>query len=128
MDKKSGFVPVECPPGCAYAMLDHGDRHCGYILLTEQSRGCDPGPGCKRYRRGHHHPSTPMRVRDPDRRRARVSQEPRPRNHPKPTWDTARGRELWQQGLSNSQLAAELGVCPATIQRRKTRYWKKGED
>lgn len=123
-----GFTPVKCPPGCAYAMNDHGEEHCGFVLLANQSRGCDPGPECKRYRKGHHHPPAPMRIKDPARRRARVTREPKPRNHPKPAWDITRGRELWQQGMTNHSIAAELGISVASVQRRKARYWKMGVD
>lgn len=121
-----GFEPANCPPGCAYAMTDHGVPHCGYILLAHQRRGCDPGPNCKRYRNGHMRPPTPMRVKDPAKRRRRISDKPR-KTIP-PSWDVAEGRRLWEDGWSNSRIAGELGVCESSVQRRKAKYWKKGVD
>lgn len=103
-----------------------GVDHCGYILLANQSRGCDPGPGCTRYRRGHFRPPAPMRVRDPARRRARICDKPR--KGVALSWDVAEGRRLWEEGWSNGRIAEELGVCKASVQRRKDKYWKKGAD
>lgn len=120
------FVPAKCPPGCAYAMTDHGVAHCGFILLANQSRGCDPGPGCKRYRKGSFRPPTPMRVKDPARRRPRISDKPR--KPVAPVWDVAEGRRLWEAGRTDSMIAEELGISKASVQRRKARYWKKGEN
>lgn len=120
------FVPAKCPPGCAYAMTDHGMEHCGYILLANQSRGCDPGPGCKRYRKGHFRAPTPMRVKDPAKRQSRISDKPR--KPVTPTWDVAEGRRLWEAGRTDWMIAEELGVSQSSVQRRKARYWKKGVD
>lgn len=120
------FTPVKCPPGCAYAMLDHGEEHCGYVLLANQMRGCDPGPGCTRYRKGHFRQPAPMRVKDPARRESRISDNPR--KHAPPGWDVARGRQLWVDGWTNIRIAAELGISDASVQRRKARYWRKGVD
>jgi len=120
------FVPAKCPPGCAYSMVCEGMSHCGFILLANQSRGCDPGPGCKRYRKGHFRPPTPMRVKDPARRRSRISDKPR--KPVAPTWDVAEGRRLWEAGYTDSMIAGELGISKASVQRRKARYWKKGVD
>lgn len=98
----------ECPPDCRYSMkmssTGHGDphRHCGFILYEGQIRGCEPGKGCARYRAGRR----PVPVK----------------------WDTARGRQMWLSGRSNSEIARELGVCKATVQNRKARFWKKNMD
>ena len=107
-------------------MTDHGVEHCGYVLLAHQLRGCDPGPGCIRYRKGHFRAPTPMRVKDPARRQKRLSDKPR--KNVSQSWDVARGRELWLEGRTNREIAEAVGISASSVQRRKVRYWKKGVD
>lgn len=52
------FEPRKCRPGCVFSMClrsgeigSDGVRHCGFILKTGKSRGCDPGPACTQYAR-----------------------------------------------------------------------------
>lgn len=120
------FEPVACPPGCAYAMTDHRVPHCGYILIAHQRRGCEPGPGCKRYRKGHLAPPAPMRIKDPAKRQSRIQDTP-PRHTP-PAWNVARGRQLSEEGWIDEEIARELGVCRSSVQKRRTKYWEKGVD
>lgn len=50
----AGFQPAKCPLDCRYLMAYQHNQdyshHCGYILMTGRSRGCDPGRGCTRYK------------------------------------------------------------------------------
>lgn len=52
---KSSTEPAKCPLDCRYLMAfpynDAWPHHCGYILITGHSRGCDPGEGCIRYQK-----------------------------------------------------------------------------
>lgn len=115
---KLRFPGDECPPNCVYSMrlnaktegISH--RHCGYILKTGRSRGCEPGKGCKRYENRKQPPNQPMTVKNPRQL----------------SWDVKRGRELWQQGRTLAAIAEELGISRASVARRVAEYWKKGAD
>ena len=52
---KPSAGPEQCPLDCRYLMAymycQDFPHHCGYILMTGHSRGCDPGEGCIRYRK-----------------------------------------------------------------------------
>lgn len=67
-----------------------------------------------------------MRVKDPAKRRTRISTKPRKQTPP--SWDVAEGRRLWECGRTNHQIALALGVCESSVQRRKAKYWKAGVD
>ena len=103
------FEPRKCRPGCVFSMcLRSGDvgsggtRHCGFILKTGQSRGCDPGPDCNQYVR-------------------RIS----PRTGRKFTWDESRGRELWLEGRTDQEIADALDVKRKVIGETRRRKWQK---
>lgn len=107
------------PPDCIYSMrlntasegISH--RHCGYILKTGQSRGCEPGKNCARYKNS----------KEPPKPQAMTAKE-----HPRLHWDVRRGRELWRQGWTLAAIAEELGISRASVERRVAKYWKKGAD
>jgi hypothetical protein len=74
---------------------------CGYLGYTGELRGCDPGPGCKRYLkwRNHH-----------NRGKA-------------PTWDVETGRKMWSEGYSDSYIGKKLGVSRETVAEYRRRNW-----
>ena len=114
MAEKYEWPGDECPPDCIYAMklatTSQGwcHRHCGYILKTDQSRGCEPGKNCTRYDNGSNGGALVKSVG--------------------PAWNVALGRELWQQGVPQRKIAEQLGTSTASVERRVRLYWKHGRD
>ena len=99
-----GFEPVKCPEDCWYRQTVNGNTPmCGYLFMTGQMRGCDPGPECRRYI------STNPRFRE--------------RRHRGPTWDVEKGRRMWEAGCTDGQIAKELGVRRETVWEYRRRNW-----
>ena len=99
-----GFVPAKCPDDCVYRTSINGNLSmCGYLHITGELRGCDPGPGCKRYagRKNHH-----------DIYRTK-----------KPTWDVETGRKMWAGGYTDAQIGMKLGVSRDTVAGYRARNW-----
>lgn len=110
------FKPAKCPPGCAYAMRLHNSAggellcHCGYILITGESRGCNPGPGCKRYRIRKKRGNTSILLK---------------KNGPRFQWDEPKGKKMWREGKTDREIADALGVDRETIGKTRRRKWMK---
>lgn len=108
------FKPVKCPPGCRYSMCSHAFgketvKHCGYILHTGERRGCDPGPGCTRYRRGGRLGNcTHIRL-----------------GGPKFAWDEPAGKRMWLEGKTDRQIADALGTRRDNVGRVRRLKWMK---
>ena len=99
-----GFVPAKCPADCVYRTVIHGSTvMCGYLHMTGELRGCDPGKGCKRYIGKH------TQYMDFKRRA--------------PIWDVELGRKMWAEGYSDSQIGKKLGVARETVARYRQRNW-----
>ena len=111
------FKPVKCPPDCAHAMRMRDGvggelvYHCGYILRAGESRGCDPGPGCNKYR--------PKKGKKPAS--IRVSKRKGPRSQ----WDMEKGRQMWKDGKTDQEIADALGVHRETVGKTRRRKWMK---
>lgn len=111
------FEPVKCPKGCIWAMLmGNGPKgetiqHCGYILHPGNgARGCEPGPGCKRYQAGKKPGKTTIRVKKGGSRFR---------------WDEPRGKKMWKDGKTDREIADALGVDRETIGKTRRRKWMK---
>lgn len=122
----TGWRPTPCRPGCVYA----GEAYCGingcnYLAITGQSRGCDPGKECERYRKRK---SGEKRLRAIDEKAGMVTRIPegRQRRVRKCNWDNERGYRLFQLGLTSGQIAGELGTTAKAVQQRRRKYWNHG--
>lgn len=100
-----GFEPAKCPEDCVFRQMLNGGGTpmCGYFLMTNELRGCDPGKGCKRYV-GRHTQYKSFR------RKA-------------PIWDVEIGRKLWAEGHSDSYIAKKMGVSRDTVAGYRKRNW-----
>lgn len=98
-----GFEPAKCPEDCAFRVVINGGYFpmCGYMSYTGELRGCDPGPGCKRY----------------------IKWRTRYKKGKSPTWDVDKGKKLWQEGYSDSQIGKQLGVSRGAVAGYRQRNW-----
>lgn len=46
-------------------------------------------------------------------------------NHPPPSWDTQKGRLLYDQDLSHTAIARACGVSPSAVRQYAARNWPK---
>ena len=97
-----GFKPAKCPEDCAFRIVVNGGHlpMCGYLGYTGELRGCDPGPGCKRYLKWR------------TQRRGKAA-----------TWDVETGRKMWTEGYCDSHIAKKLGVSRETVAEYRRRNW-----
>lgn len=107
------FKPAKCPPDCEHAMRMHNGKdgeliqHCGYILEEGNGpRGCDPGPGCKRYKPRKKKEPVPIQIKKK-----------------RPEWDKEKARKLWLDGKPDREIAEAVGVHPETIRKIRRRKW-----
>lgn len=103
--KTPGFKPAKCPEDCIYIQRIHGNPMCGYLEITDELRGCDPGIGCKRYV-----------GKNEDLKAAR---------HRKVTWDVTTGKKLWEAGWKDSMIAKVMRVSPDAVKSYRRRVWEK---
>lgn len=98
------FKPAKCPEDCVYRQVVSTEvPMCGYLFKTGQMRGCDPGPGCRRY--------------------VGLNEDLKHAKHRKTTWDTVKGKQMWEEGCSDSQIAKALGVKRNTVSTYRKRCW-----
>lgn len=116
-----------CPSDCAYSMAgaSFGDkgrhRHCGYILIAGQSRGCDCGPGCIRYDNRRQPKPRALDVTAGAIRRRKPGE-----HRMKPTWDTHEGYRMYREGMTTPQIAEVFKISPSTVRNYRQRYWNHG--
>lgn len=93
---------VSCK-GCAYAVLLSGAWCCDYLLITGRRRPCPPGEGCTVRKDGDltKKGSAFMKRRE---------------------WDTEKARVLYDQKLSDAEIAAEVKTTPTAVA-----YWRRGQ-
>ena len=97
------FQQVKCPDDCVYYQTLEGKRQmCGFFLTTNERRGCDPGPGCKRY--------------------AAMKSGPK---HRRTKWDVVAGKKLWEAGWKDSMIAKAMKVKPECVKSYRRRVWEK---
>ena len=77
---------------------------CDYILIEGHSRPCPAGVGCT----------------------AKITKKDVKKNMGKPRWDTALGKQMWEQGMSDSQIAKHFGIAANTVLHQRRSYWEKG--
>ena len=100
------FKPAKCPADCWYRQTISGSVPlCGYVLIEDELRGCDPGPGCKRY----------------VGRNKNLEQT----KHRKVTWDVDGGKKLWQAGWKDNMIAKVLRTRPENVRSYRVRVWEK---
>lgn len=88
----------ECPMDCEYRKTFGGHwPYCDYLLMADHMRGCEPGPGCKRYVRRSKHKA--------------------------PIWDVETGKKMWEEGCTDAQIANALGVRRGTVSGYRERNW-----
>lgn len=105
--KTPAFKPAKCPEDCVYLQTVANIPMCGFFLITDELRGCDPGAKCKRYI-----------GKNADLKNAR---------HRKATWDVVKGKELWKQGRSDGEIGKELHVNRRAVNAYRRRVWEKAE-
>lgn len=116
MGEQKPWVPARCPRDCVYRAGASDYVGCNYIFVEDKMRGCDPGPGCKRYKarsRGH-------------RRVSGITLGNPPRSAKRTKWDVQTGFAMWLTGSSDRQIAAELAISPQTVGERRRKHWVHG--
>ena len=104
------FKPAKCPEDCMYLQSTHGGamQMCGYLLITNQLRGCDPGKNCKRY--------------------VGLNDDLKHAKHRRVKWDVVKGKEMWLKGCNDSQIAREVNVKRDTVKAYRLRVWEKEKE
>lgn len=90
-----------CLPCIYYAM---STMSCDYIFMEDHSRPCPAGAGCT----------------------ARILKKDVKKKMGKPRWDIALGKQMWEQGMSDSQIAKHFGIAANTVLHQRRSYWEKG--
>lgn len=88
--------------GCAFAVLLSGEWYCDYLLMTGHRRPCPPGEGCT--------------VRKAANLTKKESAFMRRR-----AWDTDDARALYDQRLSDNEIAKRIGVTASAVA-----CWRRG--
>lgn len=100
------FKPAKCPVDCWYRQtISGGVPLCGYVLVEGELRGCDPGPGCKRY--------------------VGKNKNLEQTKHRRVTWDVDGGKKLWQAGWKDNLIAKALGIRREAVRSYRVRVWEK---
>ncbi len=90
-----------CLPCIYYAQ---STMSCDYIFMEDHSRPCPAGAGCT----------------------ARIIKKDVKKKMGKPRWDIALGKQMWEQGMSDSQIAKHFGIAANTVLYQRRSYWEKG--
>lgn len=102
--KTMGFEPAKCPEDCVFRTVLHGVLPmCGYLHITGELRGCDPGDGCQRY--------------------VGMNEQHMSYRHRGATWDVGIGRKMWSEGYSDTQIARKLGTNREAVAAYRRRNW-----
>lgn len=97
----NGAVNPYCHP-CIY--YGKSTCTCDYILIVGHPRPCPAGAGCT----------------------ARILKKDVKKKMGKPRWDIAKGKQMWEQGMSDSQIAKHFGIAANTVLHQRRSYWEKG--
>ena len=89
-----------CRPCAYYAM---STMSCDYIFMEDHSRPCPAGAGCT----------------------ARKTKKD-VKNMGKPRWDTELGKQMWEQDMSDAQIAKHFRIAVNTVLYQRRSYWEKG--
>ena len=88
--------------GCAYAVRLSSAWCCDYLLMTGHCRPCPPGEGCT------------VRKEDDLTKKGSVFMKQR-------EWDTERAKALYDQKLSDAEIAGKVGATASTVA-----FWRRG--
>lgn len=77
---------------------------CDYILIVGHPRPCPAGAGCT----------------------ARILKKDVKKKMGKPRWDTALGKQMWEQGMSDAEIARHFHIAANTVTHQRRSYWEKG--
>ena len=77
---------------------------CDYVFMEDHSRPCPAGAGCT----------------------ARILKKDVKKKMGKPRWDIALGKQMWEQGMSDTQIAKHFGIAANTVLHQRRSYWEKG--
>jgi len=86
-------------------VLLSGDWCCNYLGVTGHRRPCPPGDGCTVRAGGGQDPKRIWKENAPMKGR---------------TWDTKKARTLYDEGLLDGEIAAELGIKATTVS-----FWRR---
>lgn len=78
-------------------------KTCDYIFLEDRPRPCPPGDGCT------------VRIT----RKDRIPMK-------KPTWDTEAGRQMWQDGKTDTEIADAFGISTGAVTSYRLKHWCDG--
>lgn len=110
---------ADCPADCMYRSAPNSKNAmavtCDFILIAGHSRGCDPKPYCKCYRKSKAQEKKPSQMTP-------VLGSPRKRD----PWDHEKGYRLYKLGMTTKQIAAELKISEGAVHGRRQRCWSKG--
>ena len=90
-----------CMPCIYYAS---STMSCDYIFIEDKCRPCPAGTGCT----------------------VRILKKDVKKKMGKPRWDIALGKQMWEQGMSDSQIAKHFGIAANTVLHQRRSYWEKG--
>lgn len=76
---------------------------CDYIFIIDERRPCPPGDLCT----------------------VRVTRKEMEKEMKKPTWDTEAGRQMWEEGKNDAQIADEFRISAGTVASYRKKYWEK---
>ena len=94
-----GYLDTFCK-GCIYHAKS--TRSCDYFIIENRLRGCPGGDGC---------------------RARRTKKDVRKAMQPK--WDTALGKQMWEEGKTDRQIADHFGIAPNTVLYQRQKKWEK---
>lgn len=76
-------------------------RSCDFFIMEDRLRGCPGGDGC---------------------RARRTKKDVKKAMSPK--WDTALGKQMWEEGKSDRQIAEHFGISPNTVLYQRQKKWE----
>ena len=91
--------------GCVYAAALSGEWFCDYLSITGHRRPCPPGEGCTVRVEAEKDPKRKWKECPPVKGR---------------TWDTDRARALYDEGLPDAKIAAEVGTTKSAVA-----FWRR---
>lgn len=96
---------------CVFRAPANASYRCDYCAATGRTRLAVPPEKCRHFRAGDPSERTAEEPEQPAKRAAKR----RHAGNSKPRYDWERGKELYDQGLSDATIAKELGCHPNTV-------------
>ena len=98
---------------CVYQAQPGADYLCNYFGITGHTRLAVPPEKCRHFREGERIERPRRRTELPER--PAVKQRNAGRSHPRYDWE--RGKDLYERGLTDGEIAKELGCDTNTVHR-----------